>query len=42
MLTTALRIIVRNLHLSRKRITFPIIDEVDKINLRANGITTDP
>lgn len=42
MLTAALRIIVRNLHPSGKTITFPIIEEVDKINLRANGITSDP
>jgi len=42
MLTAALRIIVRNLHPSGKTIAFPIIEEVDKINLRANGITSDP
>lgn len=42
MLTAALRIVVRNIHLQGKSITFPIIEEVDKISLRANGITTDP
>jgi len=42
MLTAALRIVVRNIHLQGKSITFPIIEEVNKISLRANGITTDP
>jgi len=41
-LTAAMRIIVRNIHPHGKAITFPIIEEVDRINLRANGITTDP
>jgi len=39
-LTAALRIVVRNIHLQGKSITFPIVEEVDKINLRANGIIT--
>jgi len=42
MLTAALRVVVRNLHHYGKTIIFPIIKEGDKINLRANGITTDP
>lgn len=42
LLTAALRIVVRNMHHNGKSITFPTIEEVDRINLRASGITTDP
>jgi len=42
LLVAAFRIVVRNIHPNGKTITFPIIEEVDRINLRANGITTDP
>jgi len=42
MLVAALRTIVRNIHSNGKSITFPVIDEVDRIHLRANGITSDP
>ena len=30
------------MHPNGKNITFPTIEEVDKINLRSNGITSDP
>lgn len=40
MLTAALSVVVRNLDHYGK--TFPIRDEVDKLNLRVTGITTDP
>ena len=42
LLTAALRLVVRHLHPTEKTITFPILEEVDRINLRASGITTNP
>lgn len=33
---------MRNIDQQGKTITFPTIEEVDKINLRANAIITDP
>jgi len=42
LLAAALRTVVRNIHPNGKTITFPIIDEVDTVNLRSNGIITDP
>ena len=41
-LTAALRVIIRNIHPQGKSITFPIIEEVDRINLKSDGITSDP
>jgi len=42
LLSATLRIIVRNIHPNWKTITLPVIEEVDRINLRSNAITTEP
>lgn len=41
-LTTALRHIVRNTHEKGRTITFPTLEEVDRIQLKGNNLPTDP
>jgi len=42
LLTAPFRLMVKNMHHNVKNITFIIIEEINKIHLKANGITTDP